>query len=35
MKEEDPFSLALVRFFVTGRRRQIRVFFEFSFFGPI
>ena len=33
MKDEDPFPLTLVRFFVTGRCRRIRVFFDFSFFG--
>jgi hypothetical protein len=31
MKDEDPLPLAFVRFFVTGRCRRIRVFFEFSF----
>ena len=35
MKDEDPFPLALVRFFVTGRRRRIRVFLRISFFGGI
>jgi hypothetical protein len=35
MKDEEPFPLALVRFFVFGRLSLVPGIFRISFFGPI